>query len=150
MGKLYRLNGETTQWNGVIPDVELPDEYEGLDYHEKFLPNALPPDTARKNSYYKPLDALPLQSLSIASKKRIAESPVFQNINSIITRTRSERTGLVIPLQPAAFEKWVSDRDLKDVSSNIVFSSTNKEIEKDIYIQESFLIMTDLINLSKK
>jgi len=151
MGKLYRLNGETTQWNGVIPDIELPDEYEGLDYHEKFLPNALLPDTARKNNYYKTMEPLSIQALSASSKKRVAENPSFQNIESIITRTKSERTnGLVIPLQPAAFEKWISERDRKEVNVNTVFSTTNKELEKDIYIQETYLLMNDLINLWKK
>ena len=32
--KFYRVNGSTTQWKGVIPDIELPDVYADESYKE--------------------------------------------------------------------------------------------------------------------
>jgi carboxyl-terminal processing protease len=39
--KFYRVNGSTTQWKGVIPDIVLPDIYAGDDFKEKANKSAL-------------------------------------------------------------------------------------------------------------
>ncbi len=46
--KFYRINGGSTQRNGVVPDIILPDRYEFFESREKNNPNALPYDVINK------------------------------------------------------------------------------------------------------
>jgi len=49
--KFYRVNGGSTQLNGVVPDVIMPDSYEYLKIREKDNPNSLPWDSIAKADY---------------------------------------------------------------------------------------------------
>ena len=118
-GKLYRLNGETVQLNGVLPDVNLPDAFEALEYREKFSANFLQADSVKKNAYYTTLDALPVNGLLQASEMRIANHKDFNDIKKAVKlyaerRKSKKRT---IPLKLDAFEKWMTG---------------NKKIESDM------------------
>lgn len=179
-GKLYRVSGFTAQCNGVVPDIILPDAFDGLEFREKFGDNVLPADTIKKNNYYRPLPALPLASLAAASARRINNNASFQKLVEAIRLRTREMTDkkTVIPLQPAAFEKWITEKesllktmDEKDETGNYLFTADNyrmekerlrnnayaaelntaalKSVQKDIYIQEAFQVMTDLINYQK-
>jgi hypothetical protein len=84
-----------------------------------------------------------------------------------------------VSLKPEGFEKWIKEKDavmksldFKDVKENKLFTSDNykmekerlknnayanelnkealKNIQKDVYIQEAFLVMSDLIKLVKQ
>ncbi|MBC7872583.1 MAG: carboxy terminal-processing peptidase [Ferruginibacter sp.] len=180
-GKLYRVTGETAQRNGVIPDILLPDAFDGLEYREKFMPHALPADTVKKNSYFKPMSALPVAALAAASTVRVNNSESFRQLVQAIKRRTTEKAAgrTSIPLQPAAFEIWIKEReanskamDEKEETENKKFTTGNyraekerlqnnayaaelnaaalKSIQKDMYVQEAFGIITDLINLQKK
>jgi carboxyl-terminal processing protease len=46
--KFYRVNGGSTQLNGVVPDIIMPDSYEYLKIREKDNPNSLPWDAIPK------------------------------------------------------------------------------------------------------
>lgn len=176
-GKLYRLTGETAQLNGVKPDVVLPDAFDAVDYRERFSPTALPADKIDKNNYYKPLPALPVAALSAQSGMRINKETDFSVIKKIIEMMKAEQVKTTtIPLKAEAFENWSKqhEKDLGIMKGHIAVSSkkfvaanhaldnillTNNEyakeinkswlenIARDIYIQEAFLILSDLINL---
>ena len=49
--KFYRVNGGSTQLNGVVPDIIIPDTYEYLKIREKDNPNALPWDAIPKSDF---------------------------------------------------------------------------------------------------
>jgi carboxyl-terminal processing protease len=180
-GKLFRLTGETAQRNGVIPDILLPDAFDGLEFSEKFMPYVLPADTARKNNYYKPLPFLPFTALKEKSKERISIDPYFTDlVKHIIKRKEEMATGKVtIPLRPDAFEKWDKEKEAleaaiedEETTASKIFTVANHSMEKerlqnneyaaalnkyamesvlaDVYIQEAFSIITDLIKLQKK
>jgi len=89
-GKLYRLNGETAQLNGVRPDVPLPDAFDGIDYREKFSPAVLPAETMTKNNYYKPLPPLPIAELSKRSEQRISSNEDFKEIKKALEYIRMQ------------------------------------------------------------
>lgn len=177
-GKLYRLNGETAQLNGVRPDIVLPDAFDGIDYREKFFPFALPSDLVTKNAYYKPLAVLPVSELAKKSSERITGNKEFDAIKNMITaiKARRAKTG-TIPLKQEGFEQWAKQRELEldiiegNTSSAGKFTADNhgldkalltsnsgyaKEINKewlqniaeDIYIQEAFSVLCDLIKLN--
>ena len=178
-GKLYRLNGETAQLNGVIPDIVLPDAFDGLDYREKFFPFALASDMVPGNGYYKPLAALPVVELAKRSAERVNADKEFREIKTIaaMVRARREKTE-TIPLKGDGFEQWAKKHELeldflkgntssvskkftvdnhgldRALLTNSVYAKEiNSEwllnISDDIYIQEAFSVLCDLINLQQ-
>ena len=138
MGKLYRLNGNTTQRQGVVPDVKIPDVMDGMEISESREKNALPSDTTSKNSYYKPLKPLPVSQLTELSKKRIAGSKYYKLIQSLVDYAQREsKTGSVtIPLKADAFETWMKQRekemdlpDLDETGDTVVFKPGNHAMD---------------------
>ena len=179
VGKLYRLTGTTPQFSGVSPDVILPDAFDALEFREEFSKYALMPDTAKRNSYYKSLPALPVSELSAKSAARVIASPEFREVKKYIEAGKklyaaSPRT---VPLKWDSFEKWMQENDeeqmLPDeedwVSKKFVVenhagdkelfrnNAYAKEINDiwlrniagDLYLEEAFAVLLDLINLQK-
>ena len=177
-GKLYRLSGETAQLNGVRPDIVLPDAFDGVDYREKFFPFALSSDLVTKNAYYKPLATLPVGELANKSLLRINANKEFGAIKNMVTAMKARRAKTeTIPLKQEAFEQWAKQREQEldiiegNTSSTGQFTADNhgldkallasnnnyaKEINKewlqniteDIYVQEAFSVLCDLIRLN--
>jgi len=105
-GKIYRLNGETAQLNGVTPDIQLPDAFDGIDYREKFSPAVLPAETVAKNSYYRPLPPLPIAELSKRSEQR-TNNEDFKGIRKAIEYIRMHNGKTeTISLKWDSFKKW--------------------------------------------
>ncbi|MDZ4794681.1 MAG: carboxy terminal-processing peptidase [Bacteroidota bacterium] len=177
-GKLYRLTGQTAQQYGVTPDVKIPDAFDGLEIGERFEKYVLPADSAKRNNYYKPLAYLPVSELARRSAARISNNPEFQLIKKIIEEQKKimQQTTRTIPLKAELFEKWAQEQELKtdamrgDGTPTGKYTVGNHTADKqlltnqyakegndiwlenladDIYIQEAFLILTDLINLQK-
>ncbi len=176
-GKLYRLNGGSAQLYGVTPDILLPDAFDWLDYREKFSPFALQPETVAKNNYYKPLPPLPVAELSRLSIARTSSSSSFATIRKQVQTMKAmmEKTE-TIPLQWESYLKWAEQQersagpvtdengqetkkfavenhkaDKELLVNNGYAREINAEwlsnIKKNIYIEEAFLVLCDLINL---
>ena len=96
--KFYRVNGSTTQWKGVIPDINLPDLYADDAYKEKANSSALQPDNS-KPGIYEILPALPVASLKTKSEQRIATDPYFKTMNEFINWIKQYKSNIIIPLQ---------------------------------------------------
>ncbi len=179
VGKIYRVTGGSAQFTGVSPDVILPDAFDAMEYREEFMKYALTPDSAKRNNYYKPLPALPVSELSKTSAARVITSDDFKEIKKFIetqkklmaTKTRT------IPLKWDSFEKWMKENDpatsvINDEGrptkkftienhagdkeifrSNAYAKEVNDvwllNIAEDIYIEEAFAVLQDLINLQK-
>jgi carboxyl-terminal processing protease len=177
--KLYRLTGGTAQFNGVSPDVILPDAFDALEFREKFSKYALAPDTGKRNSYFKPLPALPVSELSVKSAARVNASDQFGEIKKFIIEGKkiySVKTR-TIPLKWDSFEKWMKENEAgenilngeetptkkftvenhggdKELFRNNPYAKEVNEvwlknIAGDIYIEEAFFVLLDLINLQK-
>src|SRR4029079_18052145 len=128
LGKLYRVTGQTTQLNGVVPDVLLPDAYDGLEYMEKFSPHVLSSDTVKRNAYYRALSDLPIQQLAAASEQRVINSRDFQAIRSTIKlQTDMMKAGKeIIPLKLDLFEKWMKQKEAEQK----IMNETEKQASK--------------------
>lgn len=93
IAKFYRINGETTQHNGVVPDLILPSRYDAMDVGEKFLKFPLPADKIEKLSYDM-ADSVPAlnqelkDSLKSRSAGRTKANPDIAFINDYVTRTK--------------------------------------------------------------
>ncbi len=154
--KFYRVNGSTTQWKGVVPDIVLPDMYSNEKFKEKANQSALQPDLS-KTGIYQPMAALPLAALATQSLQRISASSYFSavsNFNNWITRNLN---GRVIPLlwqdymvhykkTAQMFDLLNDDKDSSHTATNVrnnsfdqqrinLSTSDSKEIN-EVYLQQ--------------
>lgn len=180
-GKLYRVSGLTAQLKGVAPDIRLPDAFDAVHYGERFNPDALPSDSGKRNAYYKPLPALPIDPLRQLSNQRINGNKNFEEIKEFI-RVQSQymdATEREVPLKLELFQKWAEQNkrnsaasEEKESEASKLFVSQNyrdetqpvltssyakaindialKNIQQDIYIEEAFQIIIDLIKMQPK
>lgn len=85
--KFYRINGGSTQRDGVTPDITFPSAIDTFKTGEKYEDNALPWDSIKPADYHKMGSLQPyVKALSELHKARIAKDMDFQNIISDITR----------------------------------------------------------------
>jgi carboxyl-terminal processing protease len=174
-GKFYRIDGTTTQWKGVIPDIALPDIYEGLGIRESKNASALLPDNA-KRGMYTPLPDLPVDRLKTNSNQRVMTDTIFMNVKKAADWVKEYTTGRDIPLQWQNYitgyiknqgmyniMQRIEDGNEKGmaVSNNnfdkekIKFATASgkqlnetylKHIAADAYINEAYSIMLDWLN----
>lgn len=78
--KFYRINGGSTQLNGVTPDIILPDNFEFTKSREKFSPNALSWDEIPKASYTNWPTGIEIAQVQQSYKAKIAENENFKLI----------------------------------------------------------------------
>ena len=89
IAKFYRINGQTTQREGVKPDVVLPGRYDAMDVGERFLKDPLPYDTIESLKFdMADTHPLPKEELNARSAVRIKNNPDINFIKDYITRTR--------------------------------------------------------------
>ena len=176
--KIYRLNGESNQLSGVIPDVLIPDLYEGVLLREVDELSVLEKDTIDKKIEFLFPKPLPIEVLKSSSKQRILKSIVMQKLieqNHRLKELYNYKNS--ISLRPESFYKWVKEMDViyelaeEDSSDdNNVFSvenntfdkvlmqideykrefikSNNENILKDAQIIEAFSILLDLKSIT--
>ncbi len=92
--KFYRISGESTQFRGVLPDVDFPDIYDvSEEIGEEALPSALPWDTIETTSFYRPFGDLQpfLPTLVNRHEERMQTDPDFNFINAQIQRALENR-----------------------------------------------------------
>jgi carboxyl-terminal processing protease len=100
--KFYRVNGGTTQWTGVEPDIALPDIYSSDNYKEKSQMSALQPDRSKAGNYTA-LPALPITTLKAKSDQRTSASPFFKAVSQYIQLAEKNEKSRTIPLTWSAY-----------------------------------------------
>jgi len=176
VGKIFRVNCKSYQRAGIIPDVFLPEVYNGLKFRETSYDNALTADSINKKVIYNPLPFLPLKVIADKSKERIAKDEKFIEIKHLNdSLKRSDKNNMVFYADTTSFllQENNNSRLLKKIEKldsarstdyTVVNNNTDNElykmdlykkginddllnrIEDDIYIDESYKIMIDLIN----
>ncbi len=115
LSKFYRVNGSTTQWKGVVPDIQFPDLYADEAYKERHNASALQPDESKKG-FYQQLPALPVAALAAKSKQRVAGSEYFKNISNFAQWMQQYKKGRVIPLQwPSYITAYTDAKKMRSV-----------------------------------
>lgn len=179
MEKLYRINGESHQKTGIAPDIELPDLYSNLDYGEVSESYAINSDRVDKKVYYNPLPPLPVAGLAEKSRNRTEQNHVFSSIKNLydslqLTKKHKE----ILQLNIDAYREHAKKiHDIKNTFERLskasivnysvlathfdetLVKSNNyrkemisvllQKIQEDIYIEEVYSIMNDLINSIK-
>ncbi len=99
ISKFYRINGATTQRDGVKPDIVLPSVLDYLGMSEAELPRALESDEIDK-AEYKPLNRVEafFTSLRKASTKRINGDQDYKYIKEDIVRAKKQKEDRSISL----------------------------------------------------
>ncbi len=171
--KYYRVNGETTQLRGVIPDIILPDSYEKLDIGEKEQEYALPWDRIQPASFNPWIPPVAPGQLTEASQKRVKASKDFNLIRENAQRLREESDRTLFTLNLNRYMEEVRRRteenrkyenlmkgptgvrvlavpaDLKvieqDTAKKEILDRMIEDLSKDIYLQETVQVMGDLL-----
>ncbi len=158
--KFYRINGESTQLKGVIPDIIFPSFFDSMDMGEDKLDNPMPWDTIRPAEFspVKPEQSFlkTVAALRSASLKRISESPEFKTLEEHIERyrklTAAREVSLNLEKRWAEYqeEKRLSEEQTKMFHLESLSGNRKDESEKDLYLEESLNILNDLISTSSK
>ena len=120
--KFYRINGGSTQLEGVKSDVVVPDKYSYSPIGEKDQENPLPWDKIEAVPYKKWNSAVDFQAAIAKSKERMANNEQLKLIEENAKWIKERREELDIPLNLAAYEADV-DRDEAEAKK---FNAINK------------------------
>jgi len=175
-GVLYRINTNSNQRVGVVPDVFVPGVLDFSVKRESDNKYALNIGKVNKKVYYRPLLPIPNASLSDKSKARLLANTTFiemnrlnksyqtmyeerkkgtsLNINDYIIRSqkmdalieklvevRYKKTK-VFKAQSSTFEQDILDAAEHEAEAT---DAVIEVLEKDIFLEESFKIVNDLI-----
>ncbi len=103
--KYYRITGGSTQYQGVAPDVLLPDLYAYLEVGEKNQKNSLPWDTVPSLSFATWNQAGPgLSALQKKSRERLGANPRFRLVEANVTRLKKQRQSTQATLNLKKFQ----------------------------------------------
>lgn len=87
--KFYRISGGSTQYRGVIPDIQLPSELDSLKINEASLKNALPYDNVAPAGYVPVNTVTPiLPELRKRSQERVLRNPDYDYVREDIIRLK--------------------------------------------------------------
>ncbi len=103
--KYYRINGGSTQYHGVVPDILLPEPYAYLEVGEKNQKYSLPWDTVAPLSFsYWPAAHPEWNEIRKRSQERLAANPRFQQVMENTKRLRKQRQETLVTLNLKKFQ----------------------------------------------
>jgi carboxyl-terminal processing protease len=170
--KFYRINGGSTQLEGVSSDVVMPDHYAYLKMGERDMDNAMPWDKIDPAQYNVWANTSKFNKAIANSKNRIAQSQQFklieENAKWIDERNKENNYSLKFEdfqkNQKAIEETNKKFKPISDYDFHLKFTSLPQEVEamkidaslkekrdrwhesltKDIYVEEALNILDDL------
>jgi carboxyl-terminal processing protease len=101
--KFYRINGGTTQYKGVVPDIMIQDAYSTLEVGEKNLEYPMPWDTVSSLSYPKWPKRPDLAGLKKKSQGRIKTDPFAQKMLELADKLAKQRDRAYASLNKGKF-----------------------------------------------
>ncbi|PZP48737.1 MAG: hypothetical protein DI598_09500 [Pseudopedobacter saltans] len=130
--KLYRIDGNTAQFTGVVPDVVLPDVATLYPQREANEVHALLPDRIDGNKYYHPNFALP--KLQAYADEEIKKSSYFTQIKKIIDNQKDKPNRSNISLNIRDFKTNFDENEINTDSiaqDKPIFSVSNNTFEQE-------------------
>ncbi|WBX73333.1 carboxy terminal-processing peptidase [Tenacibaculum pacificus] len=170
--KFYRINGGSTQIEGVYSDISLPTRYSYMKFGERDLDGALPWDKVQQAKYDTTNSYSNFSDVVYNSKRRVLEDKKFNEINKYAKWLKKNQEERVYSLKYSAFKKE-SEKKIKEGSlfkdvfkfdSNLTFNSPkyelnlfvkdtvlkekrvvwHKNLKKDIYLNEALNVLSEL------
>lgn len=170
--KFYRINGGSTQLEGVKSDIVTPDKYKYIDIGERDLPNAMKWDSIDPVKYALWETPSNFDKAVENSNKRISENNNFKLIDENARWIRQQRDKNVFPLSYEAYKKVIEKDEeeakrfkvINDYKSSLEFASVPSDEEKvkddenlklsrdrwheslgkDVYVDEAVKVLKDL------
>ncbi len=128
MSQVYRVNGSTAQFTGVVPDISLPDPTEAKKDKERDEPFAIPAVNIDANKYYLPLKPLGVASLKTKAAEQQNAEPYFEKVNEYIQTRRTVKKREDISLKLSDFiKKPIPENDDDDEEEEVVKDDTEKK-----------------------
>lgn len=168
--KFYRVNGGSTQLEGVKSDIVMPDRFSFMETGEKDEKSALPWDKIEP-AIYTPLN-VSFDKVIANSKNRIASNESFNLITENAKWINNRKEDNTISLNYTAYKKELADietqtkkfKDIEKFKNNLTFTSLPYELEimakddllkekrerwhaelvKDVYMTETLNVLNDL------
>jgi len=110
--KYYRINGGSVQLRGVTPDIILPDVYHYLEMGERNYDHAMEWTEIKPAEYSQSVANLgDLTELEAASKIRVNEDPVFQEILKRAQMLKDQRDESSYPIQLSSYQQLIAERE---------------------------------------
>lgn len=170
--KFYRINGSSTQYKGVTPDIILPDQFSHLESGEKFLDYSIPWGEVKAVKYDKWKQKYDIKKLRASSQDRVKKNEKFKNLMESIKwykeqKEKTKRSLVAVDFEKDrkniremtdVFKKEEENKNLmvKDLSANSKdkaqiekFEEFSKTLKKDAVIEESIMILGDMIKTTK-
>ena len=170
--KFYRINGGSTQLEGVKSDIVVPDRYSYIDLGERDQQNPLGWDKITPADYKVWDGYIDFETAVENSKKRMANNEQIKLIEENAKWIKEQQDENVIPLSYDAYVKKADEakkrsdkfKSLRDYDSKLSFGSLryetelfvqdsglrekrdrwHKELAKDIYVEEAVNVLKDL------
>ncbi|MCL6267690.1 carboxy terminal-processing peptidase [Flagellimonas myxillae] len=170
--KFYRINGGSTQLEGVKSDIVVPDRYSYIDLGERDQENPLGWDKISPADYEIWEGYIDFETAVANSKKRMAENPQIELIEENAKWLKEQQDETIVSLNYNAYKvrgeqaKKRSDhfKSLREYDSKLTFESLKYETElftqdpvlrekrdrwhknlaKDIYVEEAINVLRDL------
>lgn len=170
--KFYRINGGSTQLEGVKSDIVVPDRYSYIDLGERDQQNPLGWDKITPADYEIWDGYIDFETAVENSKKRMANNEQIKLIEENAKWIKEQQDENVIPLSYDAYVKKADEakkrsdkfKSLRDYDSKLSFGSLryetelfvqdsvlrekrdrwHKELAKDIYVEEAVNVLKDL------
>ena len=170
--KFYRVNGGSTQLEGVKSDVVVPDRYSYIDIGEKDMENPLPWDQIEPADYEEWDGYIDFDKTLAKSKKRMAESKQLQLIDESAKWISEQRNEDVYPLNYSTYAQQIKENEelakrfdsITDYKTDLSFVSLpyeqemfkqdttlqekrtrwHENLSKDVYVEEAVNVLQDL------
>ena len=155
--KFYRVNGASTQLQGVLADIPFPSVTDHMDVGEDRLDHPLSWDTIPATKYamysgkYK-LDDARRQNLLALSEKRRAADVDFQLLQNGLKEYAKIKDRKTVKLNfTARWKEYQQQRKIREEEEALYKKSSSdkdKNDRKDAYLNETMNILLDLIQIS--
>lgn len=172
--KFYRVSGQSTQHQGIIPDIEFPEIYDAERIGESALDDAMPWDMIQPAVYPRSDELGPLLAeLNVRHERRVADDPEFRYLRALALRTREDgrrtqvslneavrtaqqeqdtawRLELENALRLAKGEEPIETLDELETPAATASAARDADPEEDPMLRESSRILLDYIDLTRR
>ncbi len=171
--KYYRINGGSTQLEGVTPDIVLPDAFNYIKIGERENKSAMEWTKIAPARYSQNVFVINnMDDIKAKSKKRVENNPLFKAIDDNAHRIKEQSDKKVYTLEMDSYKKDMSNRKEQTKKFNALFKEIPglsvenipedakliqrdsasiarnqnfiKNIKKDVYIEEAIQVIKDL------
>ena len=170
--KFYRINGGSTQIEGVYSDIAIPNRYSYMKFGERDLKGALAWDKVKQADYIPVKSYENFSEVIDNSKQRIASNSKFKLINEYAKwlKKNQDNTSFSLNYEVFSKESLLQEKDAEkfetvfNYKSNLSFTSPkyelsilkkdtiladkrinwHKSLSKDIYIDEAVNVLSEL------